>query len=327
MSGWPNTDWSVAAAVPLGFLVGYAVGHGSTCAVTAGKQLVYEGRARLLAGFVLAGGVAGLICLPLAWTIGMRAGLPPEAPIAAALVMGALLLATGALVNDACLFGTLSRIAGGEVRFLAVPLGLAFGDAALAWFDPDLAGIAPNSFGRPGPAAVGLVVAATAMVIGAWWLLGRGGDRGGNGRWPLRRAMLALGVAGALLFVLTPGWTYSDAVEHVARPLASGEPVGRLATWAAAAAIATLAGAVAAGFAARQFHYQRPEPLPLLRSVAGGALMAGGAAFVPGGNDSLLLWSVPGGSLSGLIAYVIMTAAILAFLLIRKRLSARPARR
>lgn len=310
----------------LGFLLGFSVGQGSTCAVTAGKQLVFEGRARLLAGFLVAGGVAGLVVLPLAWTVGMRAGLPPDAPLAAPLAAGALLLATGALVNDACLFGTLARIALGEVRFLAVPAGLAIGYALVGAIVGD-GELQPNRFPTPSPAGLLLVAVSIVLVAGGCFALARGGDRAEPGRWPLRAAMVVLGSAGALLFALTPGWTYADAVR---RGVAAG--VGPKMAAAVGPAlltgVATLLGAVVAGTVAGRFRLQRPRPLPVLRSVAGGALMAAGASFVPGGNDSLLLWAVPGGSVSGLLAYGLMTGAILAWLaalgVVRRRRSRRP---
>lgn len=312
--------WFAALGASLGFLIGYSVGQASTCAVTAAKEIVFEGRARLFSGFLLASGVAGLLCLPLAWTIGMRAGLPPEAPIAIPLIAGALLLATGALVNDACLFGTLARIALGEVRFLAVPIGLAIGFGLTHWLDLGQRVLTPNMFGHPGPAAVALVLVSGAIVAAAVISLARGGDPGAPGLWPLRLSMVVLGGAGALLFVLTPGWTYSDSVRRGVFSL--DEMFMPLGAAVIATGLATLTGSVVAGIVARRFVFQSPRPLPILRSLAGGALMAIGASFVPGGNDNLLLWAVPGGSLSGLIAYATMSVTIVAVFIVQKFLTA-----
>ena len=311
--------WTVAAAA-LGFLIGLAVGQASTCAVSAAKEIVYHRRARLLTGFLIAGGVAGLLCLPLAWTIGMRAGLPPETALGWTLAAGALLLAAGALVNDACLLGTLARLAQGEVRFLAVPIGLGLGYAIVnAAMLPPVT-ITPNLFGQPAGPAVTLVLASAALVGIGWLALGRGGDLGSPGRWRLRTSMLVLGGAGALLFVLTPGWTYSEAVRQGVDEAGSAMPDPQ--TFAAIlTGIATLAGALAGGMLSGQFRYQRPATATVLRSIAGGSLMAIGAAYVPGGNDHLLLWAVPGGSVSGLVAYLIMSAAILLALYAQHRLT------
>lgn len=310
----------------LGFLVGFSVGQGSTCAVTAGKQLVYEGRFKMLAGFLVAGGVAGIVCLPLAWTLGMRAGLPPETTVAGPLVAGAALLAVGALVNDACLFGTLARIALGEVRFLAVPAGLALGYVGAAGAGVGRSAVVPNLFGHPSPAGVALVLVSALLVAGAFIGLARAGDRGEPGRWPLRAAMTVLGGSGALLFVLTPGWTYADAVRRSVEAAREGASMASVVP-ALLAGLATLAGAVIAGTIAGRFRVQRPTAPLLARSVAGGALMATGAVLVPGGNDNLLLWSVPGASVSGLVAYLLMTALIMGALVAQRRIRDRRAPR
>lgn len=104
------------------FLVGMAIGGSSTCAVTASREILLHRRGTMLLGFVIAMGIAGAITLPLHWLLGSAAHLASEVPISGALV-------SGAVINDACLLGTLARIGQGEVRFLALPFGLALGFA------------------------------------------------------------------------------------------------------------------------------------------------------------------------------------------------------
>lgn len=301
--------------IGLAFVIGWSVGQASSCAVTAAKEIVHYRSARLLTGFILAGGLAGLISLPVAWTLGMRAGLPPEAPLGLTLVIGATLLATGALVNDACLFGSLARISQGEVRFLAVPVGLFIGYAGASTFAPAGQPLTPNAFSTPSPAAIVLVSVSAFLVPLSLWLL-RKTPRPPDA-WPLQWSMVLLGGAGSLLFVLTPGWTYSDGIRHAALAV-TGHRQHEAMLSVVLAGLATIAGAIAAGWWAGRFRLREPETGPVLRSIAGGALMAVGAWFVPGGNDNLLLWAVPGGSVSGLIAYIIMSGTILLFLFARR---------
>jgi hypothetical protein len=42
--------------------------------------------------------------------------------------------------------------------------------------------------------------------------------------------------------------------------------------------------------------------------------MGAGATLIPGGHDLLLLWSIPGLTLHGLVAYVIVAATVAALL-------------
>jgi hypothetical protein len=299
----------------LAFLIGWSVGQASSCAVTAAKEIVHDGTGRLLIGFVLAGCLAGLISLPLSWTLGTQAGLPPEAPLHLALIAGAALLAAGALVNDACLFGSLARLAQGEVRFLAVPLGLFFGYLAAAVLAPEHEPLAPNHFTSPSAAGFLLVSVSAVLAPLAWWRLRRIPPP--PGIWPLHRSMLLLGAAGSLLFVLTPGWTYGDAVRQAALSLLGTSSTPLLLPMLVAG-LATIAGAISAGQLSGRFAYRAPNAATVARSLSGGALMGLGAWFVPGGNDQLLLWAVPGGSVSGLVAYVAMTGLIILFLLGRR---------
>ncbi len=106
---------------------------------------------------------------------------------------------------------------------------------------------------------------------------------------------------------LAPGWTYADAVRN-----AVGRDGARimLSFGALIAAAATLLGALTSGILARSFVLQRPSVATTLRSVIGGIIMAFGGTLIPGGNDTLLLASVPAATASGIAAYLIMSLTV-----------------
>ena len=276
-------------------------------------------RANLLVGFALAVGVAGLISFPFGWILTDSVHLAGEMPIGQPVLAGATLLGIGAVVNDVCLFGTLSRISKGELRFLAVPVGLAHG-FALAEF-ADLRGTvaaAPNRLEQPSTAGYAAVAGFGVLFGSAWFWLRRSGDAATSHRWTLRTAMTVLGIGGALLFAMAPGWTYAEELKRdiALRPVMVMFGAGAIGWTATGLAVATLAGAFAAGVVARHFRYQRPDARGIARSLSGGALMAVGAVLVPGGNDTLLLWSLPAATVSGLLAYGTMTGVVFALLAI-----------
>lgn len=280
--------------------------------MTASKALVFDRRPERLIGFALAMGIAGLVCLPLAWVLGDGVHLADEFGLTYAVVAGGLLLATGALINDACLLGTLSRIGHGEIRFLGVLPGLALGFLAAGY--ADLAASAPgrqNALSVPTPTGYAIVAAFALMSAAAWWLLGRLHAADRPGRLQIRTTMLILGITGTLLFTLDPGWTYAENIrQFVGEKLMSGTSLWLMTT----VGVSTIIGAAASGLWFRTFRYRRPSTLTFVRSVAGGAVMAFGATLVPGGNDSLLLWSLPSATVTGLAAYTIMSATVLAVL-------------
>lgn len=306
-------------AVACAFFMGYSINEGSTCAVSAAKELVDDRRATMLTGFAVAVGTAGLICLPIAWIFGSEVHLANDFGVSLPLVAGAVLLGIGAVINDACLLGTLARIGHGEVRFFALPVGLTAGFFIAdrqSWIKSG-AGL-PNAHAEPGPVGFLVIAGFAVIVIAAYRSLGRGLMPPSLRDWPLRRAMLVLGVCGALLFTLTPGWTYADAVR---RAVAPGGQMTMIGFGVVVAALAALAGALASGIRARSFRLQKPTVRTLLRSMVGGTIMAFGGTLIPGGNDSLLLSSVPSATVSGLTAYAIMsfTVPVLLFGLRRMR--------
>jgi hypothetical protein len=79
---------------------------------------------------------------------------------------------------------------------------------------------------------------------------------------------------------------------------------------ALATSLALIAGAVIAGLLARNFVLRRPNLAGLGRSLLGGTIMGFGGTLIPGGNDSLLLAAIPGGTLSGITAFLVMSLTV-----------------
>ena len=157
------------------------------------------------------------------------------------------------------------------------------------------------------PAEISTAFAVLA-VLAAIVMLRLGGRRRA-GRLPLVLSMTLLGVTGGVMFVLQPGWTYADVMRLCIQPsMANIGPGARLV----APALLTIGGAAAAAAQARTFRWSLPGAVDVLRTLVGGALMAFGAAIIPGGNDSLLLAAIPAGSASGALAYGLITLATLA---------------
>lgn len=309
----------VTIAAACAFLMGYSINQGSTCSVTAAKQLVYQRQITMLAGFAVAIGVAGMVCLPMAWALGDAAHVARDPGISIAVLTGAVLLGVGAVINDACLLGTLARIGDGELRFFALPVGLAAGFAiADRYFANYSVVTTANRFTRFDVTGITIVGLFVLVLVMAWRLLGSRATVVRLRKWPLRRAMVVLGLCGALLFSLTPGWTYADALR---RSVAAGGRMQMLGAGVVIAAFAALAGALVSGIRSRAFRYQAPTLATVARSIGGGAIMAVGATFVPGGNDALLLASVPAATIGGVAAFVVMSITVLLIVMTLRALS------
>jgi hypothetical protein len=147
------------------------------------------------------------------------------------------------------------------------------------------------------------------VLLAAWRSRRAVGVRGFplRGPWAWQDAAACCGVLAALLFALMPNWSYGHAVEALvttdARPAQWGRQLPALAMFAGVSVSALLVG---------RFRLVRPAWVRSLRCLSGGAVMAYGASCIPGGNDALLLWSIPGLTVYGLIAYAVMLLALMA---------------
>ena len=118
-----------------------------------------------------------------------------------------------------------------------------------------------------------------------------------------------------LIYARHPGWSYGSAFATVA--------LGQSAVmqWRGTLpAITLFAGAIGGAWLAGRFRFQGLTLWRALRCAVGGLVMGFGAALVPGGNDTLLLWAIPGLTIYGALAYVLMLGTVaLGFLLSTRR--------
>lgn len=306
------------------FVMGYALNQGTTCAVIAARQVIEERRPTMLLGFGVAAATAGLVWLPLAWMTNGVVTLAPDRAVTASLIIGGGLLGLGAVMNRACLLGSISRIGDGRLSYLGLPIGLAAGFGLGSRLELSAPAGQANLLGHPSEIAFLVLVIFGILLWLGWWGMRQLGDKSGQGRWTWRTAMVVLGVSGAVLFAVAPGWTLADAI-RLAVP-------GGVMSVMAAGALGLLmfailsSGAIVSGLRRRSFVLRPPRLMAFSRSILGGAVMALGASLVPGGNDTLLLAALPGATLGGLVAYGVMSATVFALLLARRGISHAQAR-
>lgn len=299
----------------LAFWMGYSVNQGGTCAVATASELVKGRRPRRLVGLVAASATAALAAIALQAMGAPLTERMPHIGLSWGLVAAGMVFGVGALINDACLLGSLSRFGSGEMRVLALPVGLVLGFAIserLASRTPALAPL-PDA---PAPGIILLLAGWLTVLLIALAYVGRGPSRDLERRkWPLRRTMIMLGLSGGTLCLIAPIWSYTD----LARDLFTRRLVGPVDSLAVIAVTATVAGAIASAARRRRWRYRRPTFGLVGRTILGGALMGMGASLIPGGNDALVLAAIPALSIGGTVAYLTMTATMVAGLFLVRR--------
>ncbi len=303
---------ATVAAVVAAAILGLAIQRGGTCTVAAVREMVEERRVRRLLSLVEAAvWVSGGLILLRA--LGLGAASPAGHALGWATMAGGVLLGVGAYLAGACLLGSIARLGAGDWAFLAVPPGYFIGCLVSARLG---LGSAP-AVGGGMLAIVPVLVAVPVVIMGVLRVAGlaRAGHLPARGRaWHPNTATIVIALAIVMLMILVGPWAWTDALAGLARGQNGGGGT-QLLLFAA-----LLGGAVIGGWGAGLPTRRLPTPRAVLRCLGGGAVMAMGAALVPGGNDGLVLIGLPHFQAHAWAAFAAMVVTVAALLLVERRL-------
>lgn len=284
-------DMSHLPIILLALIAGVAIETGGVCAVRAAKEAA-DGRVGQFASALMAATAAGL-ALVAARAGGAVEGVGHAAPALMA-VTGALVFALGARLNGACAIGTVSRLAEGDLAYLGTLAGAALAASLVAPTRPKLDAVVPT-LGAQGLWVALMVLTTVGLVLAAL----RGGQR------PAWRSFVVVGVTGGLLAASGSRWAWIDLAYDLAHRAA-------INPHAALAGGALFLGAIAAAAWRGRLRLRLPKARRLVRDTVGGALMMAGGLLLPGGNDGLVLYGVPGGSPRAVLGWAALLAALTA---------------
>jgi uncharacterized membrane protein YedE/YeeE len=318
----PSTALLDILALGCAALIGFAAHRASLCNVRAVAELMTTRSAHMLWSLLQAvlwmGTLTGVLVLVF--------GLVPQpaltrTPMFWALA-GGLLFGIGAAVNGGCSLSTLTRLADGHIGMAATLLGFALGVVArhavpaVGW----RAALTPVSspwLRWPDLAPWLLALLLAWALYRAWrlWQLVRARPRGLSEPWLLAPtyhlsvSAALMGLAAGLLFATQGAWSYTNYLRT--EVLHSLGEVPAASAWHGGLVLGLMAGMLASSLQRRTFAWTRPQRLDgWLRHSGGGVLMGAGAAMVPGGNDTLLLGSLPTITLAAVGSYLCMLMGI-----------------
>lgn len=272
-------------------IMGLAIQRGGTCTVAAMEDLLATGRpTRLLAMVEAALWVGG--GLLLAREFGAVAELPAGYALTRWSLAGAVLLGLGAILNRACVIGSIARLGSGDMAFAAMPVGFYLGcTTADRLFMPPaphaLEAVSPV-FGAPGWLIGVFALLAVARVASSLRAPGRSLLR----HWSPHAATAVIGLAFLGLLLLVGAWSYTELLADLARAMSDAATAQNLSA-RVMIGIALFAGALIGGRLTGQLRRQPFAVMPLARCFGGGVLMGWGSLLTPGGNDALVLIGMP----------------------------------
>lgn len=314
---------TIAIASALAFCVGFALQRGSLCAVLAVRDVIEEKRWARFNAFLecAAWALLGLIVADALGVKPIDAWVWQESVLAA--IAGGAIFGVGALVNGACAFGSISRLASGETSFLALITGLVAGGLLAGQFGASGAIAAHMPFAISGWLLVVFAAALTAFalwrIVGAWRAtpgVEQTMAKIAAPRWPPALAMFAIALANVGLLLLVVDWPYTTFLVD----LASGRSANNETR--ALLALTLLAGGFAGAATAGRFRLRGASAKELFTRACGGALMGFGATMIPGGNDALVLMGLPLLQPTAVAAYLAMIATIALGFSLRRRMRA-----
>ena len=189
----------------LGFVLGFALNHGSICTVIATTELISEKRPARFISFFEAAVWGALVYAILATVPMMQQGWSPLWY----LVPAALLFGIGSYVNGACVFGSVGHFGNGQIDFGFAFLGIVAVYYIESLFDlfPDRPAMSASLPLEPVPVAVALMA---ILVLRLSMSL-----RSESNFRQLTLAMGAVGITFTVLAVLAPGFSITASVGNI----------------------------------------------------------------------------------------------------------------
>jgi uncharacterized membrane protein YedE/YeeE len=288
--------WSGMALLGvLGFVLGFALNHGSICTVIATTELVAERRSARSIALIECAVWAALFYAILETSPTIQQGWSPL-PY---LVPGAVLFGIGTYVNGACVFGSVGHFGNGHIDF-----GFTFLAIFAVFYIESLLGLLPDQ--PPISASVPLGPALLAIALSAILALRLSVSRRSESNFRrLTLAMGAIGITFTTLAVLAPRFSITTSVGSIVSVPVAGAVIS----------VCMFGGSlVSARFRQRRFMLEWPTIEDIVRRTLGGILMGLGALLIPGGNDTLLMIGFPMGAWQAALAYVLLVASVAALI-------------
>jgi uncharacterized protein len=298
---------------PLAMIAGFAAQRGQICSVLAAKQLVETGRASRLIAFFYAMAWVVVLTFPLSVAFPDSIKLSGSLTPSVTFFIAGMIYGLGAFINGACLFGICSRSVSGSAHYLAALPGLIAGSAfATAYGAPQLLGSpAPSPLYSSSVAFVAMCVAAAivaVMIVTTMKSIRRAKLSWQAvltaSRWRTSLALAVIACTSGLLFAMGDPAGYPTFFKQIGAVTFGTRTHVDPAT--AICTIALFAGSTLSRYLGGRNRFVAPTPIACARSFTGGFIMSAAATAIPGGNDIMVLYAIPGLALNSILAYAAM---------------------
>ena len=243
------------------------------------------------------------------------------------LICGSLIYGAGAAINEGCALGTINHLMNGKLNYLGTIIGMASGIFIYLFV---------INFLRIGPINTisniqGNILLLIPILIIVWVVLGIRiykltgmriiGDLKNFITSPVTRdivSILILGTASGVLYLtLGQSWDYTRLIILSEESMFYGTQSRINLVLLSITVSGFLFGIAIATKLSKSFQLLKIDIKSFCRKLTGGVFMGIGACLIPGGNDTLIFYSLPGVALHAPVAILLILFAIAIILKIK----------
>ena len=299
-------------------LMGFAVHRASLCTVRTVAEIFSSRKAYMMATMLKAVLWVMAVSLPILLFLPASAAPNQGYAITVAAIGGGFLFGVGAATNGGCAFSTLGHLANGNLWMLTTLFGFCVGVAGLSIMIPMIEpGQALTSLLFKTPKLLVITVLALLWLFLCWEMFRLWRSRVKGNSWiqlffsrhyRLSTAALLLGFSGGALYTLHDAWTYTNAIKRQVQSL--WLPIEQPVAINLLLFLALFGGMLLSAWqrGSLRLRWRRIPAWP--RHLVGGTLMGVGAVLIPGGNDTLMLKSLPGFSPHAIPTFIALLCGI-----------------
>ena len=322
-------DYQTLVSLPLALILGFVIHRSGLCMVRTVAEILTSHKAYMLAGILKSVLWVFTILLVCAFYTTDTSPFNENHTITYFTLMGGFLFGVGAALNGGCAFSTLGHLANGRVWMLTTLVGFSLGIAGMTFTFPKPVPVQlqPSILTNAPPYLIAiLLILLGLLLILEIYRLWTSRAKNSNFRQLLfskryrqSTSSLLIGFGGGMLYMLHGNWTYTFMLKSRIQAIAL--PHDQFILIHLYLFFALFLGMVFSATMKKSVVLKLKPTKRWGEHLVGGALMGVGAILIPGGNDTLILKSMPGLSLHAIPTFCALLCGIAITLRVRQSIS------